>query len=549
VNTAILLRSFVAGALMIVGSQMACASPLTANSTGAANESVAPIRPDVQLAQATPGVASTSNATPRRGGIVKVGYERDVENFEPHRNYGSSTPLFQGHVYDTLIGYDLKGNLVGRLAERWEHPDPLTYVFHLRTAKFHDGSDFSAEDVVFSLDRIKKPGSGMTRAGALAVIDRMEAPDRRTVILKLSKPAGDLPVTLTLPDVAMLSKRWSEAGHDYSKEMNGTGPFRLESFERNVRYSLRRNENFWIKGEPYLDGIDIIPINDTPTRVNALVSGEVDLITLVPWERFAQLSARKDIELVKTFDSFMLLRLNPNRPPFNDVRVRKALNYALDRKAISALAWGGEARPMSAALIPPDSPWFNPAAANTWVHDPAKARALLAEAGLKPSDVKFTLYSIPFVHLPTSEVVVQQLKQFGMDVTLQTIENAVLFDKRGNGDYQAMMDGGSNPVADPVFYAQWFGSSGGNYAKAVGFSVPALDQLFDKIQNETKFDTRKALVAQAEKIILDQAPWGFLVFRPQAEGKSARLKGYYRIPGFGSDSPVYLKLDKAWLEQ
>jgi peptide/nickel transport system substrate-binding protein len=491
-------------------------------------------------------VASEGSAN---DGTLKLGFERDLENFEPHRNYGASSPLFQGHIYETLIGYDAEGNLVGRLAESWDNPDPLTWIFHLRHGvKFHDGGDFAAQDVVFSLNRIKEPETAATRGGELAVISSLKALDDYTVKIRLAEPFGALLVTLSLPDVAMLDKQWSEAGHDYDREMNGTGPFRLDSYERNVQYSLRRNENYWREGIPHLDGVDIIPINDTPTRVNALLSGDVDFVTLIPWERFAELESNPDFQMTKTFDSFMLLRLNPNRPPFDDVRVRQAFNYALDRDALSTLAWGGEAQPMTAGLIRPESRWFNPAAAGHWTYDPDKARVLLAEAGLKPADVKFALYSIPFVHLPTAEVVVQQLKDFGMDVTLQTIENAVLHEKRANGDYQAMMDGGSNAVADPNFYALWFASTGGNYAKAVGFSVPELDKLLIEARNETNFEARKSLIWKAEQIILDQAPWGFLVFRPQAEGYAAKVKGYYRVPGFGSDSPIYLKMDTVLIE-
>ena len=487
---------------------------------------------------------------PKRGGILKLGIERDVENFEPHRLYGTSSPLFQDNIYETLVSYDAKGNLVGRLAVSWENPDPSTWIFRLRRGvKFHAGGDFKADDVLFSFERIKNPKTGATRAAELAVIAKIEARDDYTVVMKLSEPHGVLPVTLSLPDVVMLDKQWSESGHDYKSEMNGTGPFRLASYERNVKYSLRRNDTYWRKGVPLLDGIDIIPMRDTPTRVNGLLSGEIDLVTLVPWERFAELASKPNVRMLKTFDSFMHLRINPNAAPFKDVRVRQALNYALDRRAISALAWGGEAQPMDAGLIRPDSPWFNPAAAGHWKHDPAKARALLAAAGLKPADVEFTLFSIPFVHLPTSEIVTQQLKEFGMSVTLQTIESAVLFQKRANGEYQAMMDGGSNPVADPSFYAQWFSGTGGNYAKAVGFSVPELDALLTKARNETNLKARRALVWQAEQVILDQAPWGFLVFRPQAEGYAASLRGYYRVPGFGSDSTIYLKMESVWLDR
>lgn len=487
--------------------------------------------------------------TPKRGGILKVSIERDIENFEPQKNYGTSTPLFQGHIYETLVGYGPKGELIGVLAEEWSQQDPTTWVFKLRAnVKFHDGQDFTADDVAYSIKRLLDPATGATRAGLLSVIKDVEIKDPRTVVLRLARPYGTLPLALSLTDVAILKKGWAAAGNNYNQATNGTGPFRLAKYERNVVYRLERNKNYWRSDMPYLDAIEIVPIGDTPTRINALLSRDVDIASLIPWERVAEIESNKDMAVTKTFDSFMLLRLNPKRKPFDDVRVRQALNYAIDREALSALAWGGGAQAMSSAFIRPDSAWFTPPATK-WSHDPQKARDLLAQAGLKPSDLKFTLFSIPFVHLPTSEVIVNQLKQFGMDVTLQTIENAVLFQKRANGDYVAMMDGGSNPFADPDFYQLWFGSDGGNYAKGVGFSDPKLDEILLTARNEKDMEKRKALIRQAEDQILAQAPIGFLVWRPQAEAYNKKVKNYTRVPGFGSDSPIYLRLERVWIDQ
>jgi ABC-type transport system substrate-binding protein len=479
---------------------------------------------------------------------LKIAIERDVENFEPQKNYGTSTPLFQGHIYETLLGYDQSGRVIGVLAESWTQPDPLSWVFKLRHGvKFHDGQPFTADDVVYSFNRLLNPATGATRTAQLSVIHDVAATDESTVVMHLKQPFGTLPLVLTLNDVAILKRGWSEAGHDYNQATNGTGPFKLARYERNVVYRLERNTEYWRDDLPYLDAIEIVPIGDTPTRINSLLSGDVDFATLIPWENLEQIQEEKALAIVKTFDSFMLLRLSTKQKPFDDPRVRQALNYAIDRDAISAFAWGGGAQPMDAAFIRPDSMWYTPPATK-WSYDPKKATALLAEAGLKPADVKFTLFSISFVHLPTSEVVVNQLKKFGMDVTLQTIENAVLFQKRGTGEYQAMMDGGSNPFADPDFYALWFASDGSNFAKGAGFSDPKLDSMLQATRAEQDFDKRKAMIRTEEDQILTDAPIGFLVWRPQVEAFSTKVKNYTRVPGFGSDSPIYLRFDQVWLD-
>lgn len=487
--------------------------------------------------------------TPKPGGVVRLAIERDIENFEPQRNFGTSTPVFQGQIYETLVGYDETGNLIGLLAESWEQTDPLTWTFKLRQGVvFHDGQPFDSADVVYSFERLLDPATAATRAALLSIVDKVEAPDADTVVFRLTQPLETMPLILSLPDVAILKKGWAESGNDYSQATNGTGPFKLGDFERNVSYSLDKNENYWRPQVPLLDSLEIIPIRDAPTRVNSLLSGDIDMASLVPWERVAEIEAEPLLTMAKTFDSFMMLRLNPTRAPFDDVRVRQALNYAIDREAISALAWGDGAQPMTGGFIRPDSSWYTEPKIQ-WSHDPEKARQLLAEAGLKPSDIKFTLESITFVHLPTSEVVVNQLREFGMDVSLQTIEAAVLLEKRGTGDYTAIMDGGSNPFADPEFYSLWFASDGGNFAKAVGYSNPKLDELLLASRRETDVEKRKAIIHEAEDLILADAPMGFLVWRPQVEAYDKKIKGYTRIPGFGSDSPIYLKFDRAWISE
>ena len=247
--------------------------------------------------------ANAADSAPRRGGTLKVAIERDIENFEPHKNYGTSTPLFQGHIYETLVGYGEKGELVGLLAESWTQQDPKTWVFKLRpNVKFHDGESFTADDVVYSIRRLLAPATGATRAAMLAVIADVNAPDPGTVIFTLSKPFGMLALVLSLTDVAMLKKGWAEAGNSYNQATNGTGPFKLAKFERNVQYRLERNQSYWHPDRPYLDAIEIVPIGDTPTRVNALLSRDVDMASLVPWERVDELEHDDGIALAKTFE-------------------------------------------------------------------------------------------------------------------------------------------------------------------------------------------------------------------------------------------------------
>jgi ABC-type transport system substrate-binding protein len=225
--------------------------------------------------------------------------------------------------------------------------------------------------------------------------------------------------------------------------------------------------------------------------------------------------------------------MNPKRPPFDNVKVRQALNYLVDRKEIIELAWGGIGRPFGAGLIP-DGHWaFPKALQGTWSYDPARGKRLLAESGVNRAATRLVFDSTTLsVHMDSAQIIVTQLQRAGFtQIELKPMDVPTQQRKQVSGEYQLMMDGTSLPGPDPDFYTAFFGTGAAAYARAVEFSDPALDKLLAEGRGLRDQAKRAAVYAQVEQRVVELAPWVFLHWRPQAEAHRATVGGYTRVPG------------------
>ena len=492
--------------------------------------------------------APAGEGTP--GGTLVFGLLRDPIGFDPHINYGASSSSLQGNIYDTLIDYAEDGSLTGSLAESWEvSDDGLNYTFILREGVVYQGGEtFSAEDVVFNFDRILDEATGASRRAELSNMGAYEATDALTVAVEMPAPYATLLAVLATPEVAIASMAWLESGVDPVTEMNGTGPFMLDSFEPEVKYTLVKSPTYWKPGLPYLDSIEQVPIPDDNARMNALRSGDINFVEYVPWQNMAELEDDSNYTIWKGFDLYNIVRLNPNIPPLDNPQVRKALNYAMDREAIIAVAFGGEGLPMTAGLFPPESPWNNQELDGHWTYDPDLAMELLTEAGVDPSTVtlEFTAATIS-VHMDTAQVVAQQLEQLGFTVNIIQQDVPSLTERRTTGDYMLMQDGLSLSYPDPDAYSLYFAIDGASYARGVNYENEALNDLLDQGRSTIDDEERKAIYAEFEAALFEDSPWLFLLFRPQAESAAANVQGYVRIPGLGLRSEAFM--ENIWIEQ
>jgi ABC-type transport system substrate-binding protein len=499
-----------------------------------------------------PPTEEPGNLDPVYGGTLRFALGRDSVAFDPHIYYGASSASIQGNIYDGLIGYAPDGTLRPELAKSWENPDDNTWIFHLHSGvKFHDGSDFNAEDVIYSLERIMDPETAATRGGLLrAQIVSMEALDELTVKITLAGPNATFLSVLAAADCYMVDKEWGESGHNFKSEANGTGPFMLAEYEPGVQYVLVRNPNYWKEGLPYLDKLVLVPIQDDNTRINSLKNGDIDMAEVVPWQDTISLK-KPPYKIYSGYETFNFVRINTSRAPLDNPKVRQALNYIIDREEICQVAFGGEAKPISAGLILEDHWAFSDELKGYWKKDHELAKKLLAEAGYSdPSQLKLTLESsnLP-IHLDNAQLIQNQLSNFGIDVTLKVLEVPTLLEKRTSGDYGLLMDGTSLPWPDPDAYAQFFHSTEGTiFAKAVGFCNEELDRLLELGRTVLNQEERKDIYYQAEQVLLEEAPWIFVLWRSQAESTWDYVQGFVH---FGGAAGFYstANLENVWLNK
>ncbi len=490
---------------------------------------------------------------PIYGGTLSIAINREPDVISPHIYAGSTTQTLQGNVYDSLISYDLDGKLAPGLAEEWDILDPITYIFHLRRdVVFHDGSPFTAEDVIYSYELILDETRGASRRSDFQRIESVEAIDEHTIKIVLKEPFAPFLGILAANDAGIISKDWVEAGGDLAQNMMGTGPFMLKSYEPGVSYTLVKNPSYWESNLPYLDQLEIIPIPDVRARVSALISRDVQFAEYIPWESVFEIEANPELKYYLGNDALNWFRFNVSRSPLDDPRVRKALNHALDRQAVSELAYGGYAVPATVGFLHPGTRFFNDELDGYWSYDPIKAKALLAEAGYdNPADLKFEIVSYrPPHHLNVAEVAAAQWREIGITIeNIRLQEISGLLERRASGDYIVMVDGNSWPTDDPIFLDDWFRTNAVQFARAVGYSNPKIDQLLDLASKTVDETERKSLYKQVEELLLEDAPVAPVVWRPQIEATVNNLRGYYRPGGYGPDSPVYMQFKTVWLDR
>jgi len=269
--------------------------------------------------------------------LITYGVGVDATTLDPQMVDNVPTANAVMHIHETLTTWDKDMNIVGKLAEKWEvAPDGKTWTFHLRKGiKFHDGADFNADAVKKSFERILDPATGSPRRSILSMIVEMNILDPYTIQLVTAEPFGPFLSQLATYNASILSPKAIDTyGKDYGTHPAGTGPFVLKEWLPGEQIVFQRNEDYW-GDKPKTKNLVFKVIPEMTTRVMALQTGEVDIISNVPPFMVEQLKKSKNVELIVA-EGFrtIYIGMNMKRPPFSDVRVRQALYHAIDRDTI-----------------------------------------------------------------------------------------------------------------------------------------------------------------------------------------------------------------------
>jgi ABC-type transport system substrate-binding protein len=480
-------------------------------------------------------------------------------------NNGFEGFRFMGYPpYDALVNWDFRQtdkpvNIRDGLFTEWrvDEKDPLRWLFTLRQGvKFHDGTDLTIEAIVWNLQRLyddKSPqfdaqGSAITRA-AVSMLDKWEKVDDHTIAISTKFPFSFFPYLLTR--VLIVSPtQWDKVGKDwgaFAKAPVGTGPFKITKVVPAQFVEMERNEAYWDKARiPKLQKLVLRPMAEATTRLAALRSGQVDWIEVPPPDAIEQLKAAGFTISLKPYPHTWPYVLNTEgNSPFKDVRVRQALNYAIDRDGIVKLI-AGTARP-AAGLYPPESPFFgNPT--EHYKYDPEKAKALLKEAGYGPDHpvkakiMVSTSGSGQMLPLPMNEVIQQQVKPLGFDLDFDIVEwGAMLIAIRSAPDAPPShgVDGMNFSLSsvDPSTMFRYYDSA--SYSPInfnwAHWSTPETDQLLSAAQATFDPVQQTKLLAEAHGKIVDAAPWVFIVHDLNPRALSPKVKGFNPVQSWFQD--------------
>ncbi|MGQ0570903.1 MAG: ABC transporter substrate-binding protein [Armatimonadota bacterium] len=451
-----------------------------------------------------PAAPAGGAATPRRGGSLNATFSSDPAHLDPHR--GTTAQNFIPLVYNGLVrfktGTDVRVDeyvLEPDLAERWEQPNPTTYVFRLRRGvRFHNvapvsGRELTSDDIVWSLERMLADDPENIKRDLFSVVKSYEAVDRYTVRITLSEPFAPFLDNLATVFASIVPR----AEIDYKRVAIGTGPFLLDSFTRGARYVYRRHQQYYERGKPYLDEIVIHILRDFATRAAALRASRVDVVDLLPFGQAQPIIKEGNLVWEKYQGIFSVhARLNVSRAPLNNEKVRQAMSLAMNRQAIAIALGGGEGvvnGPVPTGLGKWAVDWRQ---LPFFQRDVTKAKGFLREAGFPDG---FTIEAVGGSSPDNRRIILEamqaQWRQIGITLNIRLIDTATVQRVRFQRDFTILADNftlSSDP--DSYLFLEYHSKSSGNVG---GYGDPELDKLLEAQRRELNPARRLELVRQA----------------------------------------------------
>lgn len=508
--------------------------------------------------------AQTTAPTPVRGGLLNVSVSPEptllTSAFITTMNIGQVS----SKVLEGLVSYDLNLQPVPALASSWKvAADGRTVTFHLReNVKWHDGKDFTAADVEYTLLNVWKKLHPFGRA-AFANVSGVDTPDKHTVVIKLSSPSPYLLNYINTYGAQILPKHLYDGTDVLTNPANnapvGTGPFVFKEWVKGSHVRLERNPNYWQKGQPYVDGVVFKFISDASARTVALEAGELDVvlgsgIPLSSLNRFTDKSKYTiNLDDGRYLSTIFLTQFNVRRAHFSDKRVRQAFAHAIDRNALLKIVFLGYGK---AATGPVPSSVVNYYSSDTrqYAYDLKKAEALLDEAGFKKgTDGKRLKITLDYdagggvTSTRQAEFIKQSLVRVGVDVELRAGDTATYLRRIFTDQDYDLMVSSLHRLPDPTLGVQrlfWTKNiiKGAPWTNGSGYSNPALDTIMEAAADEADPTKRKALIKQWQQIAQEDLPILDLVEQTWVTVSSAR---FHKVTAQGDG--LFASYADAWL--
>jgi peptide/nickel transport system substrate-binding protein len=436
----------------------------------------------------------TGDATSSEGGELRYGITVEPETFDPILAQSADTRSLLFNLFEGLVKVDTNGDPQPAVAENVvANPTGTTYTFTIRKGvKFHNGNEVTAEDITYSLETAKA-----AEYAGFDNIDKIEADGDTITISLIEADVEFLPFLTT----AIIPKDYA----DQATKPIGTGPFKFESYSPQKDLVFVKNEDYWQEDLPHLDKVTVVFQADYAALLLALQSGNIDS-TDIGYDVAQQLNKEDYNDFVDKYsNSVQLLALNNKVEPLNDLKVRQALNYAIDSQEIIDKAFFGKGKIVGTPVIPGLTRYYDSSLESAYQPDVEKAKALLAEAGYADGfDLEITLANNYTDHINTSEVIINQLAAIGVKATVKEVDWATWLDDVYFGrNFETTIISVDGPTVSPrSFLSRYDTNAGDNF---VNFSNPEYDKVYGEGTKEADVDKRTELYNQAQQILSDDA--------------------------------------------
>ena len=456
-----------------------------------------------------------------RPNTARIGIALEPPNLDPTANAAAATDeVVYANVFEGLTRIGEHGEVLPALAASWDvSADRLTYTLHLRQGvRFHDGTTFDANDVKFSLDRARAPDSTNAQKDLFKPIASVDVVDPTAVKVTLSRPAGDFLFNMSWGDAVIVAPE--SAAKNVSHPI-GTGPFKFLRWLKGAQIELARNSDYWNKAAPAkLDKIVFLIIPDASAAYAALLAGDVDSFPNFPAvELLPQIKddPRFAIE-IGTTEGETILAINNAKPPFSDVRVRRAISHAINRRDLIEGVGQGYGTPIGSHFAPHNKAYVD--LTGRYPFDPTKARALLADAG-HPNGFKTTLKLPPVGYARRGgEIIAAELRAVGIDAKIENIEWAQWLDQVfTRGDFDLTIVSHTEPMDIGIY---------GRDDYYFHYAKPAFKALMADLDRAKDEAGRTRILQDAQRMLADDAVNAFLFQLPKIGVWNANLHGQWK---------------------
>jgi peptide/nickel transport system substrate-binding protein len=525
----------------------AAAAQPTAAPAAAAQPTAAP-KPATEAKPTEAPKPQAAPATVKKGGVLAIGATQSPVGLDPALTTAFASVAIYEHMYSSLATLDFSTNKVKPdLAESWKNVEPNVVEFKLRQGvKFHSGREVTAEDVKYTFDRLVDDKLAVPLKSYLGPGLATQVVDKYTVRVK--NEAVFAPLVSVVADrrpTAIVDREVVEKNGDLKNADAGSGPFKLVEYTPDVKVVLERFGDYWEKDRPILDRVELRIIPEETARLAAIRSGEVDLTVLNDPKLAKLLKDDKSINL-NDVSSFWRSAspFNTAHKPLDDVRVRQAISYAVDRQEIVNTVLLGDGVP-TGPIPPGEGEWaiaVNGDNFPTYTYNPDKARQLLKEAGAEGLKIGIQAASTYAPDLPTCEVLQAQLKKVGVNLEIQKMPDfpAVLQAQR-DGTFDLNLTFNTNRPDPDTYLSVAHSKSSTNWGK---FSSPKMDELIDKGRTTTDLAERKKIYGDIQRLFDAEAPFLFLYVIKNYEPARLHVKGYTPM-----SSGYRLSLKETWVDK